>query len=130
MTAVKGMSDHPTPELDVAIAIGVLGWTNVRPHSHIEGLWQGNSPDVPNVRRTIPFSSIDMTSVWHVVRHIARDERVPVENRNLQLTAYCYNRTYAHFGRPEDDNWCEGNGKYATPVAICLAALKVLGLDQ
>lgn len=120
------MKQHPTPEIDVAVAIGVLGWTNVRP-----GVFrtQGNSPDLPNVRRTIPYSSIDMSATWDLVRHIARDERIPVTKRNLHLVAWCYNRTYAVFGDKDQEDWSEGNGEHATSVAICLAALKVLGFE-
>lgn len=73
-------------------------------------------------RKCCPPFSTSIKHAWRVVRRMRRHQ----EGRNLQLMAYAYNRTYATFVKHagDHDDWCEANGKHATPVAICLAALE------
>lgn len=127
-------------DLDAEIAERVMGWTSVcgnfpeltgrRGRVYVDMTrteWSGVRPEGDSSEPIPPYST-DISAAWEVIRHIAQDERVPVERRNLQLVAYCYNRTYAVFGvRVEDeDEWSEGNGEHSTPLAICLAALKAV----
>ena len=47
--------------------------------------------------------------------------------RTFRIVAYPYHRTYATVDIEEDsDDWTEANGDHATPLAICLAALKAV----
>lgn len=75
-----------------------------------------------------PFST-DIAAAFQLVAWMA--EHANTRYKNLSLTAYCYNRTYATFDSQAftdyaDDTWGEGNGDHATPFAICIAALKAL----
>lgn len=51
---------------------------------------------------------------------------------NLHLIVYAYNRCYASFSleAPTDDReWSEGNGEHCMEDAICIAALRAVGVE-
>lgn len=71
-----------------------------------------------------------IAAAWEVVKKM--QENPDPRFRTLRLVAYSYNRTYATFDSransfDDDDAWHEANGDDATPLAICLAALKSVG---
>lgn len=72
-----------------------------------------------------PHYSTDLRSAWLVVEKMRQhpDPRY----RTLRMVAYSYNRTYATFDRDNEDDWTEANGTHATPLAICRAALAIVG---
>ena len=73
-----------------------------------------------------PRYTTDISAAWQVVEKMREDPEPRL--RTLRLVAYSYNRTYATFdSSAEGDDWTEANGEHATPLAICLAALKAKG---
>jgi hypothetical protein len=83
----------------------------------------------------VPFYSTDIAAAWGVVEYLQHGP--DAWKYTLHLVVYPYGRTYAYFGldRPDDSAWAEGNNRYddqdvrieyATPLAICRAALAAL----
>lgn len=73
-----------------------------------------------------PLHSMDDVKV--VRQHMAQRDAL----LNLHLIVYAYNRCYASFSLepPEDsEDWSEGNGEYCMEEAICIAALRVVGVE-
>jgi len=78
---------------------------------------------------SVPAYSTDMNDAWRVVEKMR--EQQDVRFVNLQMTVYSYSRTYATFDSKAwydytPETWAEGNGEYATPLAICRAALMAI----
>lgn len=78
---------------------------------------------------TIPRFSSDIAEAFRVVAYMR--EHGDSRFKNLSLTAYCYSRTYASFDGAAFGDWspethAEANGEYATPLAICMAALMAI----
>lgn len=133
------------PELDAEIAERIMGyiWHPWREDWHrVDGHMDGEAwcgpvrrgglvltsgvfgPDgAPGpYRGPVPEFSTSIHDAWRVVEKMRThpDARFT----NLRLVALCYNRTYATFDAHNEDEWTEANGEYATPLAICLAALE------
>lgn len=115
-------------ELDALIAEKVMGWRLIENQGAAGGrLWQGHGGgfgDMPEHELT-PFSK-EIYAAFQVVEKMR--QHPDVRYQNLQLVAYCYNRTYATFDTQafndyDAGTWAEANGEYATPLAICRAAL-------
>lgn len=73
---------------------------------------------------TLPDFSRSIAAAWLVVEKM-RGHPNP-RFRTLRLVAYSYNRTYATFDAENEDDWTEANGEYATPLAICRAAISAV----
>lgn len=72
-----------------------------------------------------PEYSTDIASAWLIVEKMR--DHPDAMSRTLRMVVYPYNRTYATFDlRRDEDDWTEANGEHATPLAICLAALKAV----
>lgn len=83
-------------------------------------LWQGARFFEPSAR---------LDDAWRVVA--AMQQHDDPRKQTLRLVAYPYARTYATFNLDaEEHEWCEGNGEYATPLAICLAALEAVAITE
>lgn len=116
-------------ELDALVAhevFGAFGFENIDvingPANELFAVLPGNRA----VNR-VPYFSTDIAAAWDVVEKVR--EISPPRFQNLQLIVYAYNRTYATFDAEafsdyDSATWTEANGEHATPLAICLAALK------
>ena len=75
--------------------------------------------------RNISYYSTKIGAAWEVVEKMRGHS--DSLRRTFRIVAYPYHRTYATFDIEEDsDDWTEANGDHATPLAICLAALKAV----
>ena len=79
----------------------------------------------------VPHYSTEIEDAWKVVMQMAENPNPKL--RTLTLRAYSYSRTYSSFNMEDWEGAAneteEGNGAHATPLAICLAALKALGVE-
>lgn len=121
----------PGPHLDKLIA-ELMGWTEVTivelAHSSIPSV-QGFRPgEVPSAhtgyrpRFNVPRYSTDISAAWTVI------EKIKTQNRSIEV-----------FSPQGDPHWvCQitqngellaGVGEETAPLVICLAALKVVGLE-
>jgi hypothetical protein len=134
------LSEHERWEINRLIATQIMGWTEVheeshdvtrffgKPAEHTAPKWLGTWDGVGFV--AVPDYAANMSAAQQVVEEMAvRDQSRPL---NLLLMCYAYKRTYACFTTGAYD-WgdgivSEGNGEYATPTAICRAALAALGV--
>lgn len=113
-------------ELDKEVAEKIFGWTDFAGEEYS---LLGVPPQAKNQNRrwSVPYFSIDLKEAWSVVREMKSD-KYGLGGRNLHLIEYAYNRSYASFADhgfsgSDDSLNGEGNGEYATPEAICKAAL-------
>lgn len=68
----------------------------------------------------------DLDSVRLLIRRMAQSHPL----LNLNLIMYTYNRCYACFSlTPEHEEWSEGNGEHCIEDAICIAALRSVGIE-
>jgi hypothetical protein len=113
-------------ELDALIAVRIMGYIQA-PNPSV--LFTPNHTDEhPEICFGPKPYSTDIAYAWQVVERMK--EHAPVEFKNLSLVAYCYNRTYASFSAEairHGEGFEEANGEYATPLAICRAALAAVG---
>ena len=96
-------------ELDALVAEKVMGWTNVRFICHGLSL-RGEVDGEPSEK--VPFYSVDIDAAWDVVEKIG-----------TSFTLERYNRWYVEFG----DRYSAAAD--TAPHAICLAALKAVGVE-
>lgn len=116
-------------ELDALVAEKLMGhtveWIGGDPF--LTGLVMYSEERGGRFSTRAPHYSTDITAAWEVVEKM-RNHPSP-RFQNLQLVAYCYNRTYATFDTEAFNDydaatWTEANGENSTALAICLAALK------
>lgn len=116
-------------ELDALIAEKVMGWTNVaerrntftRPGALIPSDWRGWSGDTPNGEREqlIPPYSTDIAAAWQVVERFSAKWIDIVYRPDAGWWVTIDGRGHGNAG---------GAIEKTLPLAICLAALKALGI--
>jgi hypothetical protein len=121
--------------MDVVVAEKVMGWYDVKSDGSLAmgspPSWMYPAECCPEFQGTlqIPRYSTDMTAVWAVVERMR--QHPTCRFNSLSMVVYSYSRTYATFDAEafsdyDPDTWAEANGEYATPLAICFAALMAI----
>lgn len=108
----------PGRELDCAVAEKVMGWTRVPAESGRKELWAYPEmhPEANMWNVEVPNYSTDISTAWKVVEKIG--------NIVLSGPEAESNKWLATFDTEKGSSW--GN---TAPHAICLAALKAVGVD-
>lgn len=110
------------------------GWPALRGARHNPGGWSSSVASLTADGRSAttyyepPHYSTEISAAWEVVEKLGAHPGPRF--RTLHMVVYPYRRTYATFDydRAESgDDWAEGNGEHATPLAICRAALEAVG---
>lgn len=117
-------------ELDMWIAVKVMGWTQVDPNAYtpygrdicgtppegIKAMWNTG-------RSAVPRYSSDIKEAWLVIDYMRERGDFHLGNR------FGLNDFFAEFGKCSQypsENRCYGK---TMPIAICLAALKAVGVE-
>lgn len=123
---------EPGRELDALVAEKVMGWEQVQdpPHTYIAY----NTPTGFRLPEEIPAYSTDLNAAWKVVEAMRRrgfwcQMRTPFGTPEQKLDDGCWagftpHGTSGWNGKP--DNWTSAP---TAPHAICLAALKAVGVE-
>ncbi len=129
---------NPGPELDALVAEQVMGWTNIRADADeiaFVGPRSGQLGMAPrkDYLETIPAYSTEITAAWPLVEKLGLwvfpDEDVWIAGRPRSLSG----KKYVPNMYMDETGVVDGRIDMVTaataPLAICLAALQVAGLN-
>ena len=128
----------PGRELDALIAEKVMGWTDVHLHDGTAkdtklttlfyGEWVGRPRGEGALRRVLPYST-DIAAAWEVVEKMRASYSFQLQVPRLPLAGDVFDWSAVFFVRRTPEEWGAFHSASTAPHAICLAALRAVGVD-
>lgn len=107
---------NPGRELDALVAEKVMGWTGIE-NDNLDGTdWYAGSPPGSEGHAEVPAFSTDISAAWEVVEEVNRKNVYGFRLHNPGNGVW-------------EASWNVLAEGMSAPLAICLAALKAVGVE-